>query len=108
MCQLDCEEEQLDDDVAVSFLPQDRDTLYNNDFKMKFEYGFREKVKAAKLRGGNGPKQPKSKREKTIINLGEGGAAAAGGDKKKLSHKDAKAKFNNKKGKNNDDSDSEE
>ena len=37
------EKDEDEDDVkniAVSFLPQDRDTLYNNDFKLKAEYGF--------------------------------------------------------------------
>ena len=29
----------------------------------------------AKLRGGNGPKEPKVKKEKVMINCGEGGAA---------------------------------
>ena len=56
--------------------------MYNNDFKLKFEYGFKEKIKAAKLRGGNGPKEPKKKKEKTVINLGEGGASEEGTNQK--------------------------
>lgn len=84
----ECEDEDDDEieNATVAFLPQDRDALYNNDFRLKFEYGFKEKAKAAKLRGGNGPKEPKKKKESNIINLGEGGAAA----EKKPSRKELK------------------
>ena len=47
----------------------------SGDFNLKFEYGFKEKAPVAKLRGGNGPKEPKVKKEKVMINCGEGGAA---------------------------------
>ena len=103
------EEENEAGDGDVSFLPQDRDTLFNNDFKMKFEYGFKEKVKAAKLRGGNGPKQPKVKREKVIINCGGGGAAANNKTKKeKKEAAKAARKKGNKKNNNDEDSDDKE
>ena len=72
------QEDENDKDISnivVSLLPMERDTLFNNEYKLKFEYGFREKMKAPKLRGGNGPKNPKKKKEKVGINLGQGGAA---------------------------------
>jgi len=43
------------------------------EFKLPNEYGFKEKVKVAKLRGGK--KEPKQKKEKKVINLGGENAA---------------------------------
>lgn len=90
MIDLNGEEDEIEGDAGVSFLPHDRDTLFSNEYKMKFEYIFKEKVKLVKLRGGNGPKN-KVKKEKTVINLGGGGAAAAAAAKG--SKKDKKGKL---------------
>ena len=92
MIELNGEEDEIEGDAGVSFLPHDRDTLFNNEFKMKFEYVFKEKVKLVKLRGGNGPKGPKVKKEKTVINLGGGGAAAAAAAKEAKKDKKGKVK----------------
>ena len=61
--------EQVIEEEAVTILPADK-SLVQNDFKLPNEYGFREKVKAAKLRGGKPAKDPKAKKEKKVINLG--------------------------------------
>ncbi len=79
--------EQVNEEAAVTILPPEK-TLVQNDFKIPNEYGFREKVKAAKLRGGKPAKEPKVKKEKKVINLG--GQNAAGTKEKKTKTKKPK------------------
>ena len=64
--------------VNVSILAAERDATLSEEYKLKFEYGFKEKAKAAKLRGGKGPREDRPKREKNIINVGGGGAKVDG------------------------------
>ena len=64
----------------------ERDATLRDEYKLKSEYGFREKAKAAKLRGGKGPKEKREKKEKRMINVG-GGGGGHGDPKKKVKSK---------------------
>ena len=65
----------------------ERDATLRDEYKLKFEYGFREKAKAAKLRGGKGPKERREKKEKRMINVGGGGGGHGDPKKKKVKSK---------------------
>ena len=70
----------------------------SGDYKLKFEYGFREKAKAAKLRGGKGPKEHREKREKRMINIGGGGSGDPTKRKKVKSKRPKMINVNDKEG----------
>ncbi len=57
----------------VELLPTD---FLGDSVKMPFEYGFKEKVKLAKLKGGK-PRQVRVKKERQLINLSGGTQAPA-------------------------------